>query len=76
MSEGLELQGIVRSVKSYGAFVDVGGICDASTFHPRISKAMKPAGSTTDGLLHISKMLPEHREVFRGSVMRSAHAWT
>ena len=38
MYEGVELQGIVRSIRPFGVFVDV--------------------GSTTDGLLHISKMLP------------------
>jgi len=42
MHEGMELEGIIRSVRSFGVFVDV--------------------GSTTDGLCHISDLLPHHRQ--------------
>jgi len=46
------LQGIIRSVRPFGAFVDV--------------------GSTTDGLLHISNMLPAHRQYFGNELVVTA----
>ena len=44
MSVGLELQGIVRSVKPYGAFVDVGSYSINSPHRPanRITNALQP----------------------------------
>ena len=52
MYEGVELQGIIRSIRPFGAFVDV--------------------GSTTDGLLHISNMLPAHRQYFGNELVVTA----
>lgn len=52
MYEGVELQGIIRSIRPFGAFVDV--------------------GSTTDGLLHISNMLPVHRQYFGNELVVTA----
>ena len=52
MYEGVELQGIIRSIRPFGAFVDV--------------------GSTTDGLLHVSKMLPQHRQYIGNELVVTA----
>ena len=52
MHEGIELEGIVRSIKPFGAFIDV--------------------GSTTDGLLHVSNMLPAHRQYIGNELVVTA----
>jgi hypothetical protein len=64
MYEGLELEGIVRAVKPYGAFIDVGKQTNAYLQDCKDANVtgLLTAGSTTDGLLHITKMLPMHRE--------------